>query len=56
MEALRTRWPTATQKAELVHGEGERVTIALDDRVTHEPDDDGDDQDGETGAHNGWEA
>lgn len=31
-------------------GEGERVTIALDDRVTPEPDDDGDDQDGETGG------
>ncbi|MFF4874049.1 hypothetical protein [Streptomyces sp. NPDC000961] len=29
-------------------GEGERVTIALDDRVTPEPDDDGDDQDDET--------
>ncbi|MFC7933285.1 hypothetical protein [Streptomyces cinereoruber] len=31
-------------------GEGERVTIALDDRVTPEPDDDGDDQHGETGG------
>ncbi|GGR64072.1 hypothetical protein [Streptomyces roseolus] len=31
-------------------GDGERVTIALDDRVTPEPDDDGDDQDGETGG------
>ncbi|MFB9608665.1 hypothetical protein ACFFTQ_37505 [Streptomyces roseofulvus] len=40
-------------------GEGERVTIALDDRVTPEPDDDGDDQDGETGgtgAPSGWGA
>ncbi|MFC9261270.1 hypothetical protein ACFT25_15785 [Streptomyces hydrogenans] len=40
-------------------GEGERVTIALDDRVTPEPDDDGDDQDSETGgtgAPTGWGA
>ncbi|MGO4635000.1 hypothetical protein AB4225_29335 [Streptomyces sp. 2RAF24] len=40
-------------------GEGERVAIALDDRVTPEPDDDGDDQDGETGgtgAPSGWGA
>ncbi|MEU2181041.1 hypothetical protein [Streptomyces thermolilacinus] len=40
-------------------GEGERVTIALDDRVTPEPDTDGDDQDGETGgtgAPSGWGA
>ncbi|MFB7825337.1 hypothetical protein [Streptomyces hydrogenans] len=40
-------------------GEGERVTIALDDRVTPEPDHDGDDQDGETGgtgAPTGWGA
>ncbi|MFF5788564.1 hypothetical protein ACFY8P_26820 [Streptomyces sp. NPDC012693] len=40
-------------------GEGERVAIALDDRVTPEPDCDGDDQDGETGgigAQIGWGA
>ncbi|MFJ4343315.1 hypothetical protein [Streptomyces sp. NPDC088915] len=40
-------------------GEGERVTIALDDRVTPEPDTDGDDQDGEnggTGTRLGWGA
>lgn len=43
-------------KQRLTHlgpGEGERVTIALDDRVTPEPDDDGDDQDGETGETGG---
>ncbi|MFE5512378.1 hypothetical protein ACFQ9J_17545 [Streptomyces sp. NPDC056529] len=40
-------------------GEGERVTIALDDRVTPEPDTDGDDQDGENGGSGtrlGWGA
>ncbi|MFI8515959.1 hypothetical protein ACIGHB_33050 [Streptomyces sp. NPDC085460] len=40
-------------------GDGERVTIALDDRVTPEPDDDGDDQDGGTGGTgtpSGWGA
>ncbi|MFD3567396.1 hypothetical protein [Streptomyces sp. NPDC058667] len=40
-------------------GEGERVTIALDDRVAPEADSDGDDQDGEsggTGTRLGWGA
>ncbi|MFC7924622.1 hypothetical protein [Streptomyces cinereoruber] len=40
-------------------GEGERVTIALDDRVTPEPETDGDDQDGENGGPGtrlGWGA
>ncbi|WP_432112721.1 hypothetical protein [Streptomyces sp. S1] len=43
----------------LAPGEGERVTIALDDRVTPEPDTDGDDQDGENGEPGtrlGWGA
>ncbi|WP_435192254.1 hypothetical protein [Streptomyces sp. bgisy126] len=45
--------------ARLGPGEGERVTIALDDRVTPEPDTDGDDQEGENGGPGtrlGWGA
>ncbi|MET9930533.1 MULTISPECIES: hypothetical protein [unclassified Streptomyces] len=37
-------------------GEGERVTIALDDRVTPESTTDGDDQDGKAGTRSGWGA
>ncbi|MFJ4910758.1 hypothetical protein ACIQCR_35095 [Streptomyces sp. NPDC093249] len=37
-------------------GNGERVTITLDDRVAPEPDTDGDRQDGETGTQSGWGA
>ncbi|MFJ9434901.1 hypothetical protein ACIRQY_35415 [Streptomyces sp. NPDC101490] len=40
----------------LSSGDGERVTITLDDRVTPEPDTDGDNQDGETGTQSGWGA
>ncbi|OKI38050.1 hypothetical protein A6A28_31075 [Streptomyces sp. CB03578] len=37
-------------------GEGERVTITLDDRVTPDQTTDGDDQAGESGRQNGWGA
>ncbi|MDV9186867.1 hypothetical protein R6L23_01235 [Streptomyces sp. SR27] len=37
-------------------GDGDRITITLDDRVTPEPDADGDDQDGERRTQNGWGA
>ncbi|MEU2549601.1 hypothetical protein ABZ618_29935 [Streptomyces roseolus] len=37
-------------------GDGDRITITLDDRVAPEADSDGDDQDGENTPRNGWGA
>ncbi|MET9956116.1 hypothetical protein ABZ135_31855 [Streptomyces sp. NPDC006339] len=40
----------------LTPGDGDRITVTLDDRAALEPDTDGDDQDGEDKPQNGWAA